>query len=1141
MKKFAFLLLFVLFFLPSLLAQGLSLEDVISLKRMGYSDRDVIQEIRKSGISFRLDANARKSLEEAGFGPAFFQALRSGGKESPSRGEDALSMWKAGKPLAEIVRKAAKETPPGGRDRLVKALEQAGAPLVLRLAARGTPVTLSDLDALAAKPPPKEALLALAEALGVRGAAIPPEKALALVRKGIPPEVIKLFRKKGAPGPAPAGTERKEASGPDLVQPLSMKDGTFDHVGKRFSLRCPPGWRGLRFLDDGDVVYVLTPQEGGDSPDDLAVYLEIYLLPIPKESWEKDSKAMLEKLFSRILASEPGLKLTGPVEDVRVGGLEGAFVPFEGAYKKKSGEYMGAACLAWDGEAAYLVEAAARKELYPFYGGDLFWILDHSRLGRKRTSRRGPARDASELVKRYKGSVVVVNALTGLSGGQGSGFIISKDGYVLTNWHVIWNPKKGKPFEEITVSWDDSLKRPSVKARLVGWYHGQSRQVRLGGVDVALLKIPPGDYTPVPLTPLEDVELGDEVITMGFPRSDFVSGYSLFVTKGVVVRFNRDLMGKVESIAMDAKITHGNSGGPCFSLRTGGAIGLNTWGFNIQAGGSDLNDLVGYYFVCPADAAKREFPLEADLHLPGDRPLGFLDAYELSRLYAGIGSPRAALRLADKALALRPKSPYALCQKAECLAASAVEETRFDPEKALKQAKEAVVFFKRALDVKEDYQEALTSLADLLLEMDRAKEARRYAEECVRLFPDDWEGRLLLAKAALALKDKKTGKAQLEKAMELSRDLVAEPWILGGTLAYSEERYKEGREDFRRAARIQPSNIIARMGVVEYLELDKRWDDAAAGYRALLPEFPGNPVLFFRIGVCLRNQGKTDGALKAYGKALSNFRKRGIVPPGDLFLDLGDIFEKEKKDPKTAARFLAEFLLYHGREEEAIKVHVRLAGLLERHGAASAHIRRAKALAEALGKDLKVENFRFQPLSLEDVKYLLSLGYPPPVAADLILHTVLGFRIRTRDQLEALLKVHKLPLVVVKALVEASRKGHVAEGGPAGPAGEEAGGGGGGRLTRDFLVGTWRGTMFVPNLGNYWAETLFRPDGTYVDKGGVGGRSLTYRGRYRVEGNQLIFTTDEGKTFRRDVRILGPGRLQLYMSEVKQWMTFQKQ
>ncbi len=1139
MKRLLFVFFFALFFVASLSAQGLSLDEVISLKRMGYTDQEVVQEIRKSGISFPLDAKTRKALEKAGFGPAFFQALQGKGKDVPSMEAEVLSLWKAGAPLAQVVRKAA-ATPPAKRDDLVKRLEKAGAPLVLRLAARGTPLTLLDLEALAAQPPPKDALLALAENLGVQGGGLPPAKALALARKGIPPSVIKLFKDKGASGTAPAAGAPSPSSRIACVQSLSMQDGRYEHVGKRFSMRCPPGWRGLRFLDDGDVVYAFTPQQGGGSPEDLAVYLELYLVPMPKDSWEKGPKAMMEKFLSRILVSEPGLEITGPVEKVEAGGLEAAAVPFQGSFKRKDGRYLGMAWLTWDGEVAYLVEAAAREELFAFYGLDFPWILEHSRLGRKRPSQRGPAKDASELVKRYKGSVVVINAMTGLEGGQGTGFIVSREGYVLTNWHVVWNPKKGKPHEEITVSWDDSLKRPSVKARLVGCVHHRSRQVKLGGVDVALLKIPPGDYTPVPLTPLKDVELGDEVITMGFPRSDVVSGYSVFITKGVVVRFNRDLAGRVESISMDAKITHGNSGGPCFSLRTGGAIGLNTWGYNILPGGNDMNDMVGYNAVCPADAAMREFPLETDLRLGGDASLGFLDYYELSRLFNGTASPRAALRMAEKALALRPKSPYALCQKALCLASAAVEETAYDPGKAVGLAKKAVVFFKKALDVKEDYQEALTSLADLLLEMDEAKEARRYAKQCVELFPDDWEGRFLLAKAAFALKDKKNGKAQLEKAKALSRDLVADPWILSGTLAYSEERYKDGREDFRRASRIEPSNLTARMGVVEYFELDKRWEDAAAGYKALLPEFPGNPVLFFRIGVCLRNQGKTEEALKAYGKALANFRKRGIIPPGDLLLDMADIFEKEKKDARMEVYFLAQYLLYHWNEEGAIKVHVRLAGLLERPGAASAHVRAAGSLSKALGKDLKVENFRFRPMSLEDVNYVLGLGYPPPVAAELIRHTELTFQARTRGEVEALLKVHKLPLVVVRAVLEATKEGRAGRAAAGGP-GEPGAAPGGGGLAAGDLVGTWRGTLFIPNLGNYWEEITFFPDGTYKDRGGAGQRVGTYHGRYRMEGNALVFTTDQGKSFRREVKVLGPGRIQLFMQEVKAWMTFRKQ
>ncbi len=1127
---------FLLLFSPAAPAQKLTLQEVISLKKMGFTEGEVVRAIRKSGLAFTLDEEARKKLREAGFRPSFFEALAAFAPSRPpgEEGSALLALVQRKAPVEEILRRMA-ALPGDHLARLRAPLEKAGAPQAVLLAARGKPLTVKDLEDLAAAGTPKGAYALLAEMLGVRKEAIPPGKALDLARRGVPPGVIKRFRAGSSPG-GEAGVEEgsPRRSALEALQSLVVKEGEYSHLGKRFVLRCPPGWRLIRGIDDGDVFYALTPRRRGDDPDSLDVLLELSLVPFPEDarSWGRGPADVLEKLLPSILLSEPGLELTGKVEETLVGGLEGAVVPFRGTFKNRKGEYLGVAALALEGDLAYLVEATASKELFPLYGGDFLSILERSRFGRPAPSTRGPDRDPSELVRKYKGSVVVVNASTDLEGSQGTGFIVSRDGYILTNWHVVWDARRNRPYREFTVSWDDSLKRPSKKARLVGWVHKVSRQVRVGGIDLALLEIDPGDYTPIPLTRLKDVELGDGVIAMGFPRSDLVSGYSIFITKGVVVRFNRDLSGRVEAVATDAKITHGNSGGPCLSLKTGGALGLNTWGFDIDPAAGDLNDMVGYYFVCPAEAAMREFPLAVDLGIPADRKLSFLDYYELSRIYSVLGSPRAALRLAEKALREKPDSAYALAQKAQCLAASAVEELQEDPAKALASAKEAAAVFKKALDIRPDYEDALTTLTDLLLELEEPADAARYARKCVRLFPRDWEGHFLLAKALLALKKKDEGERELRKAMDLSRNLVGDPWILAGNLAYARGDYEKGREYFRKAARIRPGDLTARMGVVEYLELEKRWNEAASAYRGLLAEFPGNPLLFFRIGVCLRNEGKAGEALKAYGKALSEFRKRGFPPPADLLLDVADIFLKEKKKPAMGARFLSMFLLYYGNEREALDVHLKLAGILERPGAAAAHVRRAAALAEKLGvKDFHPpRDLPDMDLSLEDIHYLLSLGYPPSVAADLILHTALTFAPRTKADVEALVKKEKLPLVVVKAILAAARKGRGA--GAGGPARR------GGRVS---LVGRWRASIFIPNAGRYTEVDEFTPDGRFTTLAELNGRTMRYSGTYRVEGDEIVFTKDTGGGYRETFRVVGPGHIQVYQPKIDQWVDFRKE
>ena len=136
----------------------------------------------------------------------------------------------------------------------------------------------------------------------------------------------------------------------------------------------------------------------------------------------------------------------------------------------------------------------------------------------------------------------------------GSGFVISEDGYVVTNNHVI------KKADEITVK----------------LYSGEELDAKVVGVDpktdIALLKVDAGK--PLPFVSFGDSDtarVGDWVIAMGNPLGQ---GFSL--SAGVVSARNRALSGTYDDyIQTDAAINQGNSGGPLFNL-DGEVIGVNT-------------------------------------------------------------------------------------------------------------------------------------------------------------------------------------------------------------------------------------------------------------------------------------------------------------------------------------------------------------------------------------------------------------------------------------------------------------------------------------------------------------------------------------------------------------------------------------
>ncbi|MDB5729677.1 MAG: protease Do [Noviherbaspirillum sp.] len=159
--------------------------------------------------------------------------------------------------------------------------------------------------------------------------------------------------------------------------------------------------------------------------------------------------------------------------------------------------------------------------------------------------------------------------------GLGSGFIISPDGYVLTNAHVVAES------DEVTVKL--TTKR-EYKAKLIG--------ADLP-TDVALLKIDAGN---LPVTPIGDpakLEVGEWVAAIGAPF-----GFENSVTAGIVSAKSRSLPGEnyVPFIQTDVAVNPGNSGGPLFNMR-GEVIGINSQIYSGTGG------FMGLSFAIPIDIA----------------------------------------------------------------------------------------------------------------------------------------------------------------------------------------------------------------------------------------------------------------------------------------------------------------------------------------------------------------------------------------------------------------------------------------------------------------------------------------------------------------------------------------------------------
>ena len=259
------------------------------------------------------------------------------------------------------------------------------------------------------------------------------------------------------------------------------------------------------------------------------------------------------------------------------------------------------------------------------------------------TSPTGETR-INEIYDRVSDSVVSIVADGGSSrgsGATGSGFVISADGTVVTNDHVVENAG------QVEVRFDDSSQ--GVDAEVVGTDPSS---------DLAVLRVDPDDAPPLePLTlaDSDNVRVGDNAIAIGFPL-----GLDRTATSGIVSGLGRTIQAPnnftIDNVIQtDAPINPGNSGGPLFDDR-GRVIGVNA---QIATAGSQGN--VGIGFAIPSNTVREIVPRlqrgqqirRAYLGVSTGPTLNGRAGAEIGDVTAGGPADRAGLRAGSRLLGER--------------------------------------------------------------------------------------------------------------------------------------------------------------------------------------------------------------------------------------------------------------------------------------------------------------------------------------------------------------------------------------------------------------------------------------------------------------------------------------------------------
>ena len=216
-----------------------------------------------------------------------------------------------------------------------------------------------------------------------------------------------------------------------------------------------------------------------------------------------------------------------------------------------------------------------------------------------------------EIVKKVSPSVVGVSTILNGGTASGTGFIISEDGYIVTNYHVI------EGAQAVSVSLLQSEDGEEIPAEIIG---GDEQ------TDIAVLKIDKTDCVPVTLGKPSELLVGELAITIGNPLGSELSGT---VTAGIISALNRKLTiegREMNLIQTDASINSGNSGGPLINSY-GQVVGITSAKVATAYG-------EGLGFAIPIDEA---LPIISDLIEHGyvkGRPIVGITGETISEIYA---------------------------------------------------------------------------------------------------------------------------------------------------------------------------------------------------------------------------------------------------------------------------------------------------------------------------------------------------------------------------------------------------------------------------------------------------------------------------------------------------------------------------
>ncbi|RME81918.1 MAG: hypothetical protein D6785_08465, partial [Planctomycetota bacterium] len=444
----------------------MTIQDLIDLKEMGYQDKDILQDLKKNKTQFPpLSAKDLEKLKKKGFSPEILAYLKRFQKQYTL--SEVIRHWKESPQALQMLQWIRKNgihlslTPLQS----LQALKQ-GLPLSVILALKKEPLKISSLRLLGKRKTEEKVFLFLIEYLGL-GEKVSPKDGLQLYHLGVSKAVIKALAK--------AKIQTKSLTAPAKHSSTSgtkPKEGwkKYYHPAGQFVFYYPQSWKAQVDIVKGKPRFRFIAPKEEEGFLELVYFIFSPASRLLRSSMDECLSWFLPEFYTR----QSLLKVVGKGKPLSLakGKGRGKIWNLAGIESHSQKKVRGQLALILQKKGLYsiLFLKPANGALQGAKASFLSKVAHKFQGGYQMGKRLSKPLSLEEVVDKFKESVVSIKAYTPQKslGGTGTGFIVRSDGYILTNHHVVYDAKNKRFHTKFEISWDSSLGRETVEAKLVG-------------------------------------------------------------------------------------------------------------------------------------------------------------------------------------------------------------------------------------------------------------------------------------------------------------------------------------------------------------------------------------------------------------------------------------------------------------------------------------------------------------------------------------------------------------------------------------------------------------------------------------------------------------------------------------------------